>query len=119
VKRSARFHLYDINTNIAVIVDVTKGRTRNHLENDTAFRYVVLHALMIIAEAVRHLPEELLAPHTSIPWKDLVSIGEVITDDYHQVDLDMIWNAANVHVRALRVVIKQMLAEQIQPALAL
>ena len=70
--RSTRPRLHDIASNIEVVFDITKGRTRHHLQGDTALRYVILHALMIIAEAVRHLPPETLAPYPGIPWKDIV-----------------------------------------------
>lgn len=117
--RSARPRLHDIANNIVVIRDATKGRARHHLQDDTVLRYVVLHALMIIAEAVKHLPGESLAPHPAIPWKDIVGIGIIIKHEYHRVDPDVIWNAATVHLPALQPIIKKMLTDLDQPALPL
>jgi uncharacterized protein with HEPN domain len=119
VIRSTRALLHDIDFNIAVVLDITKGRTQNHLENDTALRYVVLHALMIIAGAVRQLPDEALAPHPVIPWKDIIRLGRVIEQEYDRVDPDVIWRMVKVHLPALRPVIKTKIADQDQPALPL
>jgi uncharacterized protein with HEPN domain len=74
-----------------LVADLIRGRTKNHLQHDTALRYAILHALMIIAEAIRHLPPAILAPYPTIPWKDIVGIGTIIKHEYHRVDPDVIW----------------------------
>ncbi len=115
--RSSLPRLHDIDTNIAVVADIMKGRSRRHLQNDTALLYVVLHALMIIAEAVRHLPEEALAAHPAIPWTEIVSVGDIIQHGYHRLDPDVLWNTVTAHLPALGGAIKTMLAEVDQAAL--
>jgi uncharacterized protein with HEPN domain len=79
-------------------------------------RYAILHALMIIAEAVRHLPPATLAPYPTIPWKDIVGIGTIIKHEYHRVDPDVIWSTVKVHLPLLRPIIEKVLADADQPA---
>ena len=117
--RSARPRLADIDANIGVIIDLAKGRTKNHLLHDIALRYAILHALMIIAEAVRHLPEPMLARHSHIPWKDIIGIGVIIKHEYHRVDPDVVWSAVTDHLPVLRPIIRAMLADVDQSALPL
>lgn len=115
--RSTRPRLHDIATNIAIIFDITKDRTRNHLQGDIALRYVVLHGLMLIAEAVRHLPPETLAPYPTIRWKEIVGVGTLIKHEYHRIDPDVVWSIVKVHLPALQPVIKTMLANLETPTL--
>jgi uncharacterized protein with HEPN domain len=119
VIRSKRPRLHDIATNIEVVFDITKGRTCNHLQGDTALRYVVLHALMIIAEAVKNLPAETLARYPHISWKAIVGVGTLIKHEYHRIDPDVIWSVVKVHLPALKPVIKMMLADTDLPGLPL
>lgn len=86
-----------------------RHRTKEHLRHDTALRYAVLHALMIIAEAVRHTPKELMAPHPQIAWRDIVGLGVLIKHEYHKVDTDVIWSTVQDHLPQLRSAVKTML----------
>jgi uncharacterized protein with HEPN domain len=47
--------------------------------------------LEIISEAVRHVPDEVLATQPQIAWSDIRSIGNIIRHEYHRVDPDVIW----------------------------
>lgn len=107
--RSIRPRLYDIDTNIDVILARVNGRVADDLEVDLDLRYVILHALMIIAEAVGKLPEPLLREHPGIPWADIIGMGRHIKHEYHRLDLDVVWDAATIHLPRLRPVVKRLL----------
>lgn len=117
--RSTRPRLTDIDTNITLVFAIMQQRTRHDLQTDTALRYAILHALMIIAEAVRHLPKEDLAPHATVPWSDIVGIGVMIKHEYHRVDPDVVWNVITVHLKPLQAIIRAMLTDVVSPGLPL
>jgi uncharacterized protein with HEPN domain len=43
-------------------------------------------AIEIISEAVRHLPDELLARHPGVPWAQIKAIGNKVRHEYHRVE---------------------------------
>jgi uncharacterized protein with HEPN domain len=109
VTRSIRPRLYDIDTNIEIILVRVKGRRAGDLEVDLDLRYVILHALMIIAEAVHKLPDAVIVAHPGIPWGDIIGMGRHIKHEYHRLDLGIVWDAATIHLPKLQPVVKQLL----------
>jgi len=112
--RSVLRRLYDIDTNIDVILARVARRKVEDLAVDLDLRYVVLHAFMIIAEAVDKLPEKVRAESPLVPWQDIIGMGTKIKHEYHRIDLFILWDAATVHLPVLRPVVKRLLvaAEQ-------
>jgi uncharacterized protein with HEPN domain len=119
VIRSTRPRLYDIDQNITLVLDVTKRRSHENLQHDMAFRYTILHALMIIAEAVHYLPADITAQHPGVPWPKIVGIGNMIKHEYHRVDTLIVWEVVTVHLKPLHVAVKKLLADLEQPVLPL
>ena len=58
--------------------------------------------LEIISEAVRHVPEELLAKRPEIPWADIKGIGNVIRHEYHRVDPAIVWSVVTDDLPSLK-----------------
>ena len=104
----------DIGENIRLVADMSKGRTRRHLEHDVPYRYAVHHAVLIIAEAVRHLPVDVKARHPAIPWQDLETVGNCFRDDCFRIDPDVIWTVINIHLPELGQAIARMKLDILQ-----
>lgn len=117
--RLTRPRLDDIDQNIQVITTRIKGRSPADLATNIDLRYVVLHALMVIAEAVNHLPAEIKSAHPQVPWSRVVGIGNRIKHEYHRIDPAIVWNVAANHLPPLHAVIKQLIADDTQPGLPL
>jgi uncharacterized protein with HEPN domain len=109
VIRSTRPRLYDIDQNIAVILDIAKRRTHTHFQNDVVLRYTILHAMMVIAEAVKHLPPTITVHYPNIPWNKIVGVGVMIKHEYHRIDSEIIRDVVTVHLQPLHTVVKEML----------
>jgi len=43
------------------------------------------------SEASRHLPDELKARHSRIPWPKVAGIGNVLRHDYQRIAPDVLW----------------------------
>jgi uncharacterized protein with HEPN domain len=108
--RSTCDRFNDIEQNINLVLDVTKRRSLANFQHDLAFRYTILHALMIIAEAVGHLPAYMTARDTEAPWPKINAIGAIIRDDPRRVDMRFAWEVATVHLEPLNAVVKKLLA---------
>lgn len=58
--------------------------------------------LEIISEAVRHVPDHLLAQESSIAWQDIRSIGNLIRHEYHRVEPAIVWSVVVDDLTPLR-----------------
>jgi uncharacterized protein with HEPN domain len=62
----------------------------------------VERSLEIISEAVRHVPDNVLAARPEIPWGDIRTIGNRIRHEYWRVDPQIMWDVARDDLPALR-----------------
>ena len=72
--------------------------------------YAVTRCLEIISEASRRLPDEMKARHPSIAWKDMAGAGNIYRHDYEDVAAKQVWDAVQIDLPPLRVVIERELA---------
>ena len=109
--RPARPRLLDVDENIAVALDLVHRRTLKNLSHDRTMRYALHHAILIIAEAVHHLPSELRNRYPNTPWSNIQSIGERLLREYYLTDPEVVWDVATVQLKPLQEVIRKLLAE--------
>lgn len=75
-------------------------------------QFGVERRLEIISEAVRHLPEELLATRPEINWSDIRAFGYFVRHEYWRVDAKIVWRVVGDELPALRTAIVAMLSER-------
>lgn len=98
------------------------GRDRGHsqLENataesfgtDWAMKRAVQHALLIISEAARHIPDNLKNARPEVPWKDIHGLGNVLRHEYRRIDSDILWVIVTEDLEDLDRAAEILLAEQ-------
>lgn len=67
-------------------------------------------ALLIISEAVKALPDELLARYPKIPWASIRGIGNLLRHDYSSVDDSVIWDVTTRHLADLDEAVRGLIA---------
>ena len=72
--------------------------------------YAVTRCLEIISEASHRLPDDLKARHPAIAWKDMAGAGNIYRHDYEDVAAQHVWDAVQIDLPPLRVVIAQEIA---------
>jgi uncharacterized protein with HEPN domain len=107
---TARVALHDIAHHIDLAVHFTTGFDYEAFVADPRTVYAVTRCLEIIAEASRRLPDDLKARHPSIAWKDMAGAGNIYRHDYEDVAAQHVWDAVQIDLPALRVVIDRELA---------
>jgi uncharacterized protein with HEPN domain len=60
-----------------------------------------LRRITIIGEATKRLSKDFREQHSTIPWKEIAGMRDVITHDYNEVDLDEVWTAINENLPQL------------------
>jgi len=70
----------------------------------------VQHALLIIAEAAKHIPAELKATQPQVPWQ-IHGLGNMLRHEYRRIDADILWSVVTEHLDDLDRAIAALLDE--------
>jgi uncharacterized protein with HEPN domain len=90
--RSPRAWLVDIRTEIAGIQDLTKNADLATFAASWAMKRAVQHALLIIAEAAKHLPPAMKKTQPQVPWERIHGLGNILRHEYRRVDPEILWS---------------------------
>jgi uncharacterized protein with HEPN domain len=77
-------------------------RGRAAFEQDELLQGWFVRHLQIIGEAARALPEEVRAMAPDIEWAKIIGMRNVLVHGYFDIDLDIVWNAAERDIPALK-----------------
>jgi uncharacterized protein with HEPN domain len=76
---------------ISEIRKLLAGKSLDILMSDAATRAAFERFLEILSEASRHVPEDLKAEYSHIPWRQVADLGNFIRHVYHKVD-EVLWS---------------------------
>jgi uncharacterized protein with HEPN domain len=102
--------LHDIGHHIDLASRFIEGFDFEAFRDDPRTLYAVTRCLEIISEASRRLPDEMKARHPSIAWKNMAGAGNIYRHDYEDVAAIQVWEAVQLALPPLRVVIERELA---------
>ncbi|HUU99942.1 MAG TPA: DUF86 domain-containing protein [Bacteroidales bacterium] len=60
--------------------------------------YSVVHAIEIIGEATKNIPEQIKKKYSEVPWKKMAGMRDRLTHGYFGVDLEILWGTAKKDV---------------------
>jgi uncharacterized protein with HEPN domain len=118
LSNAATAALRDITHHIDLATHFTDGFDYEAFVADPRTVYAVTRCLEIISEASRRVPDDLKARHPSIAWKDIAGAGNIYRHDYEDVAEQHVWDAVQIDLPPLRVVIEQELAAVVPPPAA-
>ena len=99
--RSDRERLLDILEAIERI-DAHKKLPRSDFDTDELLQVWFVHYLQIIGEAASRLSEEMRTQHPEVPWGQMIGMRHILVHGYFEVDLDIIWSAAQSNLVQLK-----------------
>lgn len=89
----------------------TQSKTIEDYSHDWLLRHAVQRGIEIISEAARRIPPELQATQPSVPWAQIMGIGNILRHEYHRVSDTVIWNVVIHHLPPLRAAVVSIDAE--------
>ena len=66
--------------------------------DDLKTQSAILHQLLVLGEAVKHLSEGLRTSHPAIPWRMIAGMRDKLIHAYDAVDLDEVWKTVNIDI---------------------
>jgi len=107
LSESAIAALRDIAYHIDLANHFAEGFDFVAFRDDLRTVYAITRCLEIISEASRRLPEEVKARHPSIARKNMAGAGNIYRHDYEDVAVTQVWEAVQLALPPLRVVIER------------
>jgi uncharacterized protein with HEPN domain len=68
------------------------GKSKDDFLRDTQCQDAVVHRLVIIGEAARHVSEETRSSLSGLPWAAIVGMRNLMIHEYDAVDLEAVWD---------------------------
>ena len=85
--------LLDINHAGQLVVEFSKGMTREDLELDIQKQSAILYQMQIVGEATKRLSREFREQHPELPWNKIAGMRDIIVHQYDRLNFDLIWQA--------------------------
>lgn len=93
-KRKWKFRLKHILQSIDKIVSCTADSSFEEFEDNWIVVDAVQMNLMVIGEAARHIPDEIVRKYPEIPWAEMRGLRNVLAHEYDRVEFEVIWQVA-------------------------
>ncbi len=100
-RHSPRVWLVDICGKISGIRELTKHADLAAFADNWAMKRAVEHALLIVAEAAKHLPPEMKNLQPDVPWQKIHGLGNLLRHEYRRIDPEVLWSIVTEHLDAL------------------
>jgi uncharacterized protein with HEPN domain len=94
MKKDPGVFLEHILDSIELIESYSKGKTERDLMESVGLQDQIIRRIEIIGEAVKNLPEDLIADHPEVPLRDMAGMRDIVVHQYFVVDLEFVWQAA-------------------------
>jgi uncharacterized protein with HEPN domain len=91
-RHSSRVWLIDIREEIAGIRELTKGADLAKFSASWGMKRAVEHALLIIAEAAKNLPQSMKDARPEVPWRKIHGLGNLLRHEYRHIDPEVLWS---------------------------
>jgi uncharacterized protein with HEPN domain len=72
----------------------------------------VLRNLEVLGEAAKRVPEDVRLSNTSIEWRRISGLRDILIHEYASISLEIIWDVIQNKLPGLRVQLQSLLSEQ-------
>ncbi|MCW7460529.1 HepT-like ribonuclease domain-containing protein [Leptospira limi] len=78
----------------------------NQYQNDVLRKRAVERNLEIIGEVVKKIPDSTKFENPDVEWRQIAGLRDFIAHGYFEIDVEIIWNTVQVHLKPFRERIK-------------
>ncbi len=94
------------------ILSFTLGMDQASFAADRRTQAAVLYDIIVIGEAANRLSEEFCEQHSTIPWKNIIGMRNILAHQYDDVDPDEVWKVIHQDIPERLAMIAPLLPEQ-------
>ncbi len=92
--------------------DFTRGVSQEQFNNDSEKQSAVLYQIAVMGEATRRLSPTFIDANSRVPWADIAAMRNRLIHKYDDIDLELVWDTATVHVAELLRVLEPLLPRE-------
>jgi uncharacterized protein with HEPN domain len=85
---------------------------REQFRIDQRTVYAVIHALEILGEAAKRIPDPLRIRYPAVPWRLMAGMRDRLIHGYFAIDLDVLWKTIIEDLPATRPALADALASE-------
>ena len=89
-----------------------EDRRREDLDRDEMLRLALQYLVLMLGEAAKHIPREIQAKASDIPWRAVIASRDRMAHGYFDINLDMLWVMASVDIPALQEGLTRLLEQE-------
>ena len=104
-----RAYLVDIREAALLAMQYVAGKTYDDFLSDTQCQDAVIRRIALIGEAARRVSEETRREHPQFPWREMVSMRNLVIHEYDEIDLTVVWDTVNKSLRELLTLLDDLL----------
>lgn len=112
MKKDDSVYLHHILDSISLIQKHTKNIDYLAFLHDELIYNTIIRQFEIIGEAANHISENVKNKIPSIPWKDIVSMRNILIHDYFEIDLKDVWKTSKNDLDILKKNIENFLSQK-------
>jgi uncharacterized protein with HEPN domain len=110
--RDIKLYFEDILKAIEEIEHFLDCRSFDEFSMDTKTIRAVTMNFIIIGEAARNVPSEYRKRYPQIPWSKVVGMRNILTHDYLETNVEIVWKTVKKRLPLLKSVIQEILSEK-------
>lgn len=103
MSREYQLQLEDILLAITKIREYVGDMSFDVFEADGKTQDAVIRNLEVIGEAARSLPDDVKAMSTTVDWRKIIGLRNLLIHEYFGVSLDIVWDVATRKLDGLEV----------------
>ena len=108
-KREVRLYLTDIDDSISTIISYTEGMTYDQLLGDRKTREAIILNFVVIGEAIKKIPPEIIDRYPDVPWKEFAGMRDKLVHGYFSISPMIMWETIRNDLPPLADVVKKLL----------
>jgi uncharacterized protein with HEPN domain len=94
--------LRDILESIERIETYTRGVSYDSFCHNQMMVDAVIRNLEVIGEAAGNVPEELRNKYSSIPWRKMIGLRNILIHEYFGIDESIVWEVATTNLKEVK-----------------
>jgi uncharacterized protein with HEPN domain len=94
------------------ILSFTNGMDKAALAADRRTQAAVLYDIVVMGEAANRLSDDFRSQHSTIPWKDIIGMRNILAHQYDAVSVEIVWNVIHQDIPELMAMIAPLLTDQ-------
>lgn len=110
-ERGTLLFLHDIADAVDAILALTAGMMYDEFAGDRAVHDAVLYNLLVIGEAVKHLPSSLTDTWPEVSWDSSARMRDRLVHGYFHVSTAIVWETVRKDLPGLLAAVSSILAE--------